>query len=307
MERSVYMNGHMVPESEARISIFDVGRLYGATFYESIRTFGHKLFRLEQHLERLQRSLDYAGILGQLEWKRVEEAVEQTLAANEGLIDPDDDMWICVEVTPGTTFPMPLQKQMDTTPTVFAYSAALPHKEYAHCYSEGKAVVTSLYRHIPPQCFEQRCKHRARLPHILSKLDAKRIDAEAFALMLDLDGFITEGTGANIFFVMGGVLLTPTSRNILVGISRQYVIELATKIGIPIEERDITLYDAYNAEEAFWTTSSYCILPISRIDGRKIGQRYPGPAAAALLKTWSREVGVDIVAQSQAFAAKDYP
>lgn len=306
MERSVYMNGHMVPESEARISIFDVGRLYGATFYESIRTFGHKLFRLEQHLERLQRSLDYAGILGQLEWKRVEEAVEQTLAANEGLIDPDDDMWICVEVTPGTTFPMPLQKQMDTTPTVFAYSAALPHKEYAHCYSEGKAVVTSLYRHIPPQCFEQRCKHRARLPHFLSKLDAKRIDAEAFALMLDLDGFITEGTGANIFFVMGGVLLTPTSRNILVGISRQYVIELATKIGIPIEERDITLYDAYNAEEAFWTTSSYCILPISRIDGRKIGQRYPGPAASALLKTWSREVGVDIVAQSQAFAAKDY-
>jgi len=301
------MNGHMVSESEARISIFDVGRLYGATFYESIRTFGHKLFRLEQHLERLQRSLSYAGILGQLEWKRVEEAVERTLAANEGLIDPDDDMWICVEVTPGTTFPMPLQKQMDTTPTVFAYSAALPHKEYAHCYSEGKAVVTSLYRHIPPQCFEQRCKHRARLPHFLSKLDAKRIDAEAFALMLDLDGFITEGTGANIFFVMDGVLLTPTSRNILVGITRQYVIELATKIAVPVEERDITLYEAYNAEEAFWTTSSYCILPISRIDGRKIGQRYPGPAAAALLKTWSREVGVDIVAQSQAFAAKDYP
>lgn len=305
MERSVYLNGRMVPESEARISIFDVGRLYGATFYESIRTFGHKPFRLEQHLERLRHSLGYAGILRQLEWNRVEEAVEQTLAANERLVDQDDDMWICVEVTPGTTFPMPLRKQMDTTPTVFAYSAALPHKEYAHCYSEGKAVVTSLYRHIPPQCFEQRCKHRARLPHFLSKLDAKRIDAEAFALMLDLDGFITEGTGANIFFVMDGVLLTPTSRNILVGISRQYVIELATKIGIPIEERDITLYEAYNAEEAFWTTSSYCILPISCIDGRKIGQSYPGPAAAELLKTWSKEVGVDIVAQSQAFAARN--
>jgi branched-chain amino acid aminotransferase len=307
MERSVYMNDHMVLESEARISIFDVGRLYGATFYESIRTFGHKLFRLEQHLKRLRHSLSYAGILGQLDWTRVEEAVEQTLAANEGLIDPDDDMWICVEVTPGTTFPMPLQIQMDTTPTVFAYSAALPHKEYAHCYSQGKAVVTSLYRHIPPQCFEQRCKHRARLPHFLAKLDAKRIDGDAFALMLDLEGFITEGTGANIFFVMDGVLLTPTSRNILVGISRQYVIELATKLGIPIEERDITLYEAYNAEEAFWTTSSYCILPICRIDGRNIGQVYPGPAAATLLKTWSQEVGIDIVAQSQAFASQNGP
>ncbi len=83
------------------------------------------------------------------------------------------------------------------------------------------------------------------------------------------------------------------------------MLELATKIGIPIEEGDITLYEAYNAEEAFWTTGSYCILPISRIDGRKIGRNYPGPAADALLDTWSREVGIDIVAQSQAFAAKD--
>jgi branched-chain amino acid aminotransferase len=294
----------MVPESEARISIFDVGRMYGATFYESIRTFRHKLFHLDQHLARLRRSLGYAGLLGQLEWKRVEEAVSLTLGANEKLIDPDDDMWLCVEVTPGTTFPMPLQKQIDTRPTVFAYSAPLPHKEYAHCYTKGKAVVSSLYRHIPPQCFEQRCKHRARLPHFLSKLDAKRIDADAFALMLDTDGFITEGTGANIFFVMDGLLLTPTSRNILVGISRQYAIELATKLGIPVQERDITLYEAYNAKEAFWTTSSYCILPICRIDGRSIGREYPGAVAGRLLEKWSEEVGVDIVTQSESFAAK---
>ena len=304
MGRSVYLNGQMVPESEARISIFDVGRLYGATFYESIRTFGHRLFHLEQHLERLRRSLSYAGILGQLEWSRVEEAVAQTLAANEKLVDPDDDLWLCVEVTPGTTFPMPLQKQVDTTPTVFAYSAALPHGEYARCYTEGKAVVTSLYRHVPPQCFEQRCKHRSRLPHFLSKLDAKRIDEQAFALMLDIDGFITEGTGANIFFVIDGVLLTSTTRNILGGISRRYAIELARGLGMQVEERDITLYEAYNAEEAFWTTSSYCILPICRIDGRRIGRSYPGPVAGALLEAWSTEAGVDIVAQAQKFAAK---
>ncbi|MBN2551229.1 MAG: aminotransferase class IV [Spirochaetales bacterium] len=304
MERSVYLNGKMIGESEARISIFDVGRLYGATFYESIRTFGHKLFHVEQHLERLRRSLSYAGILEQLEWSRVEEAVAQTLAANEKLIDAEDDMWLCVEVTPGTTFPMPLQKQVDTTPTVFAYSAALPHGEYARCYTEGKAVVTSLYRHIPPQCFEQRCKHRSRLPHFLSKLDAKRVDPDAFAVMLDIDGFITEGTGANIFFVVDGMLMTPKTRNILVGISRQYAIELAAGLGIPVQERDITLYDAYNAEEAFWTTSSYCILPICRMDGRKVGQQYPGKVAGALLREWSRKVGVDIVAQAQRFAAE---
>jgi branched-chain amino acid aminotransferase len=233
----------------------------------------------------------------------VQEAVQQVLEANSGLTAPDDDLWLCVEVTPGTGFPMPLAKQGDSAPTVLAWSSPLPHAEYAHCYSEGKAAVTSLYRNIPPQCFEQRCKNRSRLPHFLSKLDGRRIDPQAFALMLDTDGFVSEGTGANIFFVLDGVLSTPTTRNILVGVSRQYVIELAGRLGTRVREADLTLYEAYNAEEAFWTTTSYCILPISRIDGRRIGSRWPGPVAGRLLGEWSREVGVDIVAQAKRFGS----
>jgi branched-chain amino acid aminotransferase len=186
---------------------------------------------------------------------------------------------------------------------VIAYSSPLPHAEYARFYAEGKAVVTSLYRSIPPQCFEQRCKNRSRLPHFLSKLDARRLDPQAFALMLDLEGFVTEGTGANIFFVLDGILSTPTTRDILVGVSRQYTIELAGRLGIRVREADLTLYEAYNAEEAFWTTTSYCILPVSRIDGRRIGSAWPGPAASRLLELWSREVGVDIVGQARRFAS----
>ena len=303
MERSVYLNGRMVPESQATISIFDIGRLYGAAFYESIRTFGHRLFKLEAHFDRLRSSLAYAGLLGQLDFARVEEAVQQVLEANAGLTDPQDDLWICVEVTPGTGFPMPLAGQGDSVPTVLAWSSPLPHAQYARCYSEGKSVVTSLYRNIPPQCFEQRCKNRSRLPHFLSKLDGRRVDPQAFALMLDIEGFITEGTGANIFFVRDGHLSTPTTRNILVGVSRQQVIELAGRLGIPVREADLTLYEAYNAQEAFWTTTSYCILPISRIDGRRIGSSWPGPVAGSLLGEWSREVGVDIVGQAQRFAS----
>ena len=303
MERKIYLNGRLVPESQAVISIFDIGRLYGATFYESIRTFRHRLFKLEAHFDRLRRSLAYAGLLDALEFRRVEEAVQQVLEANVGLTAPEDDLWICVEVTPGTGFPMPLAGQADGVPTVIAYSSPLPHAEYARCYAAGKAVVTSLYRNIPPQCFEQRCKNRSRLPHFLSKLDAKRLDPQAFALMLDVSGFITEGTGANIFFVLDGVLSTPTTRNILVGVSRQYAIELAGRLGIRVREADLTLYEAYNAEEAFWTTTSYCILPISRIDGRRIGSAWPGPVAGRLLGEWSREVGVDIVGQARRFAS----
>ena len=303
MERKVYLNGRLVPESQAVISIFDIGRLYGATFYESIRTFRHRLFKLEAHFDRLRRSLAYAGLLGALDFRRVEEAVQQVLEANVSLTAPEDDLWVCVEVTPGTGFPMPLSAQADSSPTVIAYSSPLPHSEYARFYIEGKAVVTSLYRNIPPQCFEQRCKNRSRLPHFLSKLDAKRQDPQAFALMLDIEGFVTEGTGANIFFVLDGVLSTPTTRNILAGVSRQHAIELAGRLGIQVREADLTLYEAYNAEEAFWTTTSYCILPISRIDGRRIGSAWPGPVAGRLLGEWGREVGVDIVGQARRFAS----
>ena len=302
MERLVYVNGAMVPESSATISIFDLGRMYGATFYESIRTFRHRFFKLEDHLERLRASLAYAGILSLVDFRRVQEALRKTFEANEHLTAKDDDLWICVEVTPGTSSPMPLAGHPDPTPTVIAYSSPLPYREYVRCYSQGKGVVTSLYRNIPPQSFSQLCKNRSRLPHFLSKQDARRIDPDAFALMLDTDGFLTEGTGANIFLARGGQLHTPTTRNILRGVSRAFTMELAGRLSLPVHERDLTLYDAYNAEEAFWTTTSYCILPISRIDGRKIGESYPGLFAQKLLDAWSRDVGVDIVAQARRFA-----
>jgi branched-chain amino acid aminotransferase len=301
MGRSIYINGKMVPESKAAVSLFDVGRLYGATFYESIRTFRHQPFKLEEHIHRLERSLRYAGFLHYLDVNRVTEAVEGVLGANLPLVEKEDDIWMCVEVTPGNTFPMPILKQENTTPSVFAYTFPLPFHEYVSYYTEGKPLVTSQYRNIPPQCYEQRCKNRSRLPHFLSKLHGMRSDPKAFALMLDLDGYITETTGANIFFTIDEVLYTPTTRNILNGISRQYVLHLAERGAMNTIETDLTLYDAYNADEAFLTTSSYCILPVSTIDGKKIGVQCPGSRTKALLDAWSDEVGVDIIGQAQRF------
>jgi len=304
MEKLVYLNGELVPESNAKISFSNIGILYGATFYESIRTFKHKFFKLEEHMKRLKRSLTYGNIINNVDMNKVEEALFKVLEANIDGIHKDDDVWVDIDITPGATFPMPLVKQKDKTPTIIAYMVEIPFNEYAKCYSEGKHAVTSLYRSIPPQCFEQRCKHRSRLPQFLSKLDIQRVDPDAFSLMLDIHGYITEGTGANIFFAIDDVLYTPTTRNILNGISRQYAIEIAKKLNIKVVEADITLYEAYNAEEAFWTTTSYCILPISMVDGRKIGNNYPGTCAKKLLDFWSREVGVDIIAQAERFATR---
>jgi len=306
-QRLVWIDGRLVPEREAVISVFDVGRLYGVTVFESIRTFKHAYFRLEEHLRRLAGSLGYVGLADRVDLGRVRQALDQVLAANIRLTDPEDDTWVCVEVTPGQTFPMPLRHQESPRPTILAYSSPLPHASYARHYTAGKPAVTTPFRNIPPQCFDQRCKNRSRFPHFLAKEYAQHVDADAFALLLDVDGFISEGTGANIFLVRDGVLLTPASRNILCGISRQTVIELAAKLGIPVREADLTLFDAYTADEAFWTTTSYCILPISSVDGRGIGQSYPGPCAGRLLDAWSELVGVDIVGQAREFATEVPP
>ena len=301
-ERKVYVNGRFVPESEATISIFDVGYLYGATVYESLRSFNHEWYLLDEHWLRLKSSLAYMEMTSAVSRQEFGDMLHQTLQANVHLTHPDDDVWANFQVTPGKTFPMPLVEQKPGSATIMCYTSALPHAEYAMYYTKGKHVVTSLYRSPPPQSYDQRIKNRSRLPHFMSKRYAARIDADAFAMMLDVDGNIAEGTGANIFFVRDGVLYTPTARNILVGISRQQVIRLAKQLDVPLVETDMSVYDAYSAEEAFWTTSSYCILPISMIDGRAIGDRYPGPVASQLLRAWSEEVGVDIVAQSQKFA-----
>ena len=303
MHRLVYVNGAMVPESAATISIFDVGLMYGMTLYESLRTFRHEWFLADAHWARLRRSLAYAGLSRLVTRKQYEDVLARTLAANIHLTHADDDIWVNFQVTPGQTFPMPLLGAQGAEPTILCYTCALPHEEYAKYYHEGKHAVTSLFRSPPPQCYEQRMKHRSRFPHFLSKRDAQRLDPGAFGLMLDTDGFVAEGTGANVFFVLDGVLRTPRTRNILVGVSRQYVIALARDLGLDVVEDDLTLYEAYAAEEAFWTTSSYCILPMSVIDGRRIGESYPGPVAGALLKAWSKAVGVDIIGQADRFAA----
>jgi len=302
MKNTVWLNGKLIPESEAKISIFDTGRLYGASFYESIRTFKHKYFLFEEHMARLEKSLRYSGLIKNVDMGEVRRACNEVLEENAVEVPDDYDLWACVEVTPGDTFPMPLMKKEDTRPNIFAYIVGLPFNEYAKYYETGKSAVCSLYRNIPPQCFEQRCKNRARLPHFLSKLDAKRIDSDAFAFMLDIEGFISEGTGANMFFVMDDVLYTPTSRNILVGESRNFTIKLARKLGYCFVEKDITLYEAYCADEAFWTTSSYCLLPMTKIDGRKIGDGIPGKYSKKLLEAWSGEVGVNIVEQAKKYS-----
>ena len=304
MERLVYVNGAMVEESAATISIFDVGRMYGATFYESIRTFHHKLFHLERHFERLRNSLAYAGFLSALDFARVEEAARKTLEANEHLTHADDDLWICVEVTPGTAFPMPLAGQKDATPTVIAYSSALPHGEYARCYTEGKSVITSLYRNVPPQSFEQRCKNRSRslpFPFQEGRLSHRSTGIRSHA-----------GPGGLPHGGHGRKHLSCPSRRAPDADNEEHPQRnqplLRDRARRPALHRSegTRPHPVRRLHRGRGLLDHLVVLHSPHLQHRREADRTHLPRASAkrLLDEWSSDVGVDIVAQSQRFARK---
>jgi branched-chain amino acid aminotransferase len=137
-----------------------------------------------------------------------------------------------------------------------------------------------------------------RLHFTLGELEAKERDPEATSLFLDLDGNVTEGRGANFFIVSDGQLRTSTNRNVLQGVSRQVVLELAHRLGIPAVKEDFQPYDVFNAQEAFFTSTPYCLIPVTKFNGMPIRDGKPGPVTQQLMAAWSEMVGVDFVQQA---------
>jgi len=301
MKTLTYLNGKLVPEDEARISIWDIGFMYSAVFMEAGRTFKHRIYRLDDHLARMDDSMRYAGLQPLVSKSDMAAIVQKTVDANLHLFADDDDCWMCWQVTPGNGFPHPMMKGgSKSEPTVMCYVSPLPYDEYFAAYTKGKAAVVPSVRNVPPSVVDPRGKTRFRLHYFMAKLQCQAVDPDAFALLLDTEGYVTEGTGANFFVAKDGVLYTATSRNILEGVSRRVVIELAGELGIPVVERDLTLFDVYRADEAFWTTSSYCMLPCPRVNHVQLAQ-CPGPLFEKIIGAWSRKVGVDIIGQARKY------
>jgi branched-chain amino acid aminotransferase len=158
---------------------------------------------------------------------------------------------------------------------------------------------------IPSDLLDAKVKNRSRMHYMVANLQVSLVnDPNAMALLLDPDGFIAEGTGSNFFAVQDGVLYTPEGRNLLRGTRRKYILELAGRLGIPAHEKNLELYDAIHADEAFLTSTAFSMLPATQINGLDIGDGKPGPMFRRLIDAWSEEVGIDIISQTKAFAAE---
>ena len=292
-ERVVYINGEIVPESEAKVSFRDQGFVTGDAVFDATRTFGGVIFKLKEHLDRLYDSLKYMRLDPGISQHQMAELTMQVLAANQSLLGPDDDYWVIQRISRGVLVGGGKYK-----PTVIIECNPLPFDMRARYYRDGLSVVISSIRRTPPECMSPRVKVHNYINLLLADQEVKAQNPDAFSILLDINGNVAEGLGSNFFIVKNGVVVTPQEQYVLAGISRETVIELAQGLNIEVQEADIDLYDVYTADEAFVTSTSFCLCSVSSVNGSTIGDgSVPGPVTDRIQIAYSDLVGIDIVKQ----------
>ena len=298
-EPLVYIYGEMVPASQAHVAIYDLAIVLGATVTDLVRTFRHEPFRMEDHVARFYRSCKYARIAPPIPAEETMARTRELIAHNAALIGKEHDLGVVYFISPGvnTVYAGSAGGADDMTPTFCIHSFPLPFQIWRTLVTDGAHVVTPSIRHVPPQCLDPKIKNRSRLHWWVADKEAQQVDPKAITLLLDLDGNVTETGGSNFVIVRDGVVISPSPRNILRGVSLVTVSELCEQLGFRFEERDFQVYDVINADEALLTTSPYCVAPATRINGVPIGDGKPGPVFARLMSAWSELVGMDVMEQ----------
>lgn len=299
-----YSNGRLIPAAELSVSVADAGFVLGATVSEQLRTFGGRLFRLEQHLARLGRSLQIVNIDPGRPLSDLAAAADELAQRNHWLLEPGDDLGLAIFVTPGGYAPLAGRGARQTGPTIGMHTWPLSFGLWAASYERGESLATTDVVQTPPECWPAELKCRSRMHYYLADRAARAREPGARALLLDQHGRVCETAAANLVMVRKGEgLLTPPRDQVLRGISLQALHELAEGLGLPWQERELRLADLAGASELLLTSTHSCLLPAVRLNGQPIGDGQPGPVYRQLLAAWSRLVGLDIAAQAARFAS----
>jgi branched-chain amino acid aminotransferase len=272
----IWLDGKLVDESEAKVSVFDHGLLYGDGVFEGIRIYNGRIFRLEKHIKRLFDSAK--AIVLNLPWTQ-EEVCRYTCetAAANGLTDG----YIRLVVTRGAG-ELGLNPYLCPVPSMFIIASTI--KLYPdETYEKGLAIITCATRRPAPAALMPQVKSLNYLNNIMAKVEA--IQANALeAVMLNEQGYVAECTGDNLFLLKNGTLLTPLiSDGALDGITREVIIEIAATLGVPFKECSLTRYDVFTADECFLTGTAAEVIPVVALDRRVIGDGKPGPHTARFL------------------------
>ncbi len=280
----VWIDGEYFTKDAAKISVFDHGLLYGDGLFEGIRAYGGRVFKLREHIERLFEGARAIMIEPPMTREAMAAQVEESV-----LRSGRRDAYIRLVLTRGTG-DLGINPRLCPKPSLIVIVDEIRLYPAAH-YETGIGIVTAATRRVGPDAWDPRVKSLNYLNNVLAKLEAIRAGCME-AVLLNADGYVAECTGDNIFTAKGGILLTPRpEESLLDGITRRTVMDLAREAGMEAREARLTRFDLYTADECFLTGTGAEIMPVTEIDGRKIGDGKPGPVTARIRAAFTELVG----------------
>ncbi len=329
-----YLNGKLIPAAQAVVPVSDAGFVQGTTVAEQLRTFGGRLFRLEQHLHRLAASLEIVGVDPGLSLAELAEAAHELVRHNHALLAPGDDLGLSMFVTPG---PYPAMAASTAAaevrgPLVCMHTYPLPFHVWAEKYVRGQMLTVTDVDQVPSTCWPPALKCRSRMHYYLADRQAAQLQSGSRALLLDRAGCVLEASTASVFLYhrLEG-LVSPPAEKILPGVSLMVIAELAAGLGVPFLHRDFQVAELLSADEVMLCSTSPCVWPVVQLltaqpdmpweggapaeppagyssagaslspRGQPVGGGQPGEMFRRLLAAWSELVGLDIQRQAEQF------
>jgi branched-chain amino acid aminotransferase len=271
----IYIDGKYLPGDQARISVFDHGFLYGDGVFEGIRAYDGRVFRLKEHLERLYDSAKTIDLAVPITKEQMSDVICETLRKNKL-----KDGYVRPIVTRGVgDLGLDPRKCPKASVIVIAKEWGAM---YGDLYEKGLKAVSVSVRRNPAEALPPNVKSLNYLNNILAKIEANYKGGDE-AIFFDTNGYISEGSGDNLYVVKNGAIITPSTLNNLRGVTRMVVLEIAQSLGIPVKEQNLGYYDLYSADEVICTGTAAEVAPITWIDGRVIGTGKPGPVTRQLM------------------------
>ncbi len=279
----IYIDGQFVDKEDAKISVFDHGLLYGDGIFEGIRLYQGCVFLLDEHLKRLELSAKALLLDLPLSLEEISNVVCESCRQNQ-LVDG----YIRLIVTRGVgSLGLSTRSCVKSSLVVIADTIQLYPPEI---YREGLSIITVPTRRIAPAALDPRIKSLNYLNNVLAKLEAEQMGALE-AIMLNNEGYVAECTGDNLFIVQGNRIITPDpSSGALRGITRQAIMEIGEELAMPVEERNLTRYDVWSADECFLTGTAAEVIPVVKVDARVIGKGKPGKITLKFLDAFHQRV-----------------
>tara|TARA_R100000234_G_scaffold10953_1_gene6176 strand:+ start:4669 stop:5655 length:987 start_codon:yes stop_codon:yes gene_type:complete len=318
-ERVTYQSGEWVPESQASLHIYDSQFMFGDGVFEMARTFNHKFFILDEHIDRLFRSMRYLQIPITKTKQEVRDLCEEALERNIEHFKQSgggftEECRILINVSRG---PLSIYREVfeltkgekwnEPNWIINVWPLSRTSKTLSHYFETGANAIIPSQRQIPSRLLENKVKNRSRMHYQMANLQVKPFGKDAIPLLLDEDGFVTESTGANFLMIKDGKLIAPELRNMLRGSSMMYILEtIAPQINLEVVHKNFEPYDVMQCDEAMFTGTFVNLLPCNRLNGEYFNNNVKnspiGPITRQICDTWSENVGLNFIEQMQYWA-----